>query len=659
MSKINILPQNVYNRIAAGEVVDRPYSVVKELVENSLDAGATEIEIYVERGGKQLIKVVDNGSGIGRDDLKAAFLPHATSKIAGVDDLDVITTLGFRGEALASIASIARVELTSVTEGSSAYQLTCEGGDLGNIVPAALSKGTIISVRDLFFNTPVRAKFMKADNKEEADITSFITRFILGNPSVSFRYYVDGSSAIQSFGGGLEEAMAKVYGAKVLPQCFAIDAKKDGIRIHGFIGNQNFFKSNKSYQSIFLNGRYIVNNTIATAISNAYASYAMKRQFPFYVLNIDVPPEIVDVNVHPNKADVRFIDNRMVFGVVYSVISAVLDGTSKAADFVVETARIPEMKSTMPEANKKDGEKSLYSNNSVPVEAGIHPTLKEPSEELIKKYQPERAYISPEATPPKTEINNAPQERDYFDPERDISVESYFCAQDKQDKKLRVTDDNMPPDLSKSEAFALRKSYEKDRQERIDYDEYKYKGNLFNTYLIYEHRDYVYLIDQHAAHERLIYDSLMKKLKQRKIITQPLLCSYLFETNVDETRFIEQNIGLLREMGFEISPFGVGSFRVDAVPVDLQDINIKEFIDDVLSCVDQLKDIKLEDMLKDKLAMSACKHAIKGGMRLTDKEVDTLFRMLEGDWGLKCPHGRPVCVSLKKSDIEKMFKRIV
>ena len=345
MRKINILTKNVYNRIAAGEVVDRPYSAVKELIENSLDAKATEIEIYVERGGKQLIKVVDNGTGIERDDLRAAFLPHATSKISAAEDLDNILTLGFRGEALASISAISKVELKSVTEGNSAYKISCEDGKIGEITPAALEKGTEITVRDLFYNTPVRAKFMKTDKKEEADITAFVTRYILGNPEVSFKYYTDGKLFLQSFGGGLGEAMAQVYGAKILSECFMIDASRNGVQLYGFIGNQNFFKPTKTYQSIFLNGRYIVNNTISTAVTQAYASYMMKRQFPFYVLFVNVPHDIVDVNVHPSKADVRFVDNKFIFGNVYSVISSVLDGTASAAEFVV--GGVPDVKSSL------------------------------------------------------------------------------------------------------------------------------------------------------------------------------------------------------------------------------------------------------------------------------------------------------------------------
>ncbi|MBS5022287.1 MAG: DNA mismatch repair endonuclease MutL [Firmicutes bacterium] len=352
MSKINILPAQVYNRIAAGEVVDRPYSVVKELVENAIDAGATEIEIYVESGGKQLVRVVDNGGGILREDLQAAFLPHATSKIAKADDLERILTLGFRGEAVASIAAVSKMTITSKVPGERCYQLASDGGKLGEIKEAAGDDGTDVKVEMLFFNTPVRLGFLKSDKAEETDITNFVSRFILNRPNISFRYYVNGKKILQSFGGGEEEAVVGVYGASVLKDCYKLDAEKHGIRIRGYIGNQNFSKPNKTYQSVFLNGRYIVNSTIAAAVANAYASYLMKRQYPFYILYIDVPTEIVDVNVHPNKADVRFADNQIIYGCIYSVVSNVLDGNSKALEYVVPDKNVSatqETFSTVPE----------------------------------------------------------------------------------------------------------------------------------------------------------------------------------------------------------------------------------------------------------------------------------------------------------------------
>ncbi|MGN1051919.1 MAG: DNA mismatch repair endonuclease MutL, partial [Candidatus Scatosoma sp.] len=328
MGKINLLPASVYNRIAAGEVVDRPYSAVKELVENSIDAGAKEIEIYVENGGKETIRVVDDGAGISREDLPAAFLPHATSKISRAEDLESILTLGFRGEAVASIASVSKMTITSKEEGKKCYSLTCHGGAIGEVKEAgeSFAHGTDVCVSSLFFNAPVRLRFLKSERAEEADITTFVARFILARPEISFRYYVNGKTVLQSFGEGDEAAFACVYGVETLQNCYAVKAEKHGIKIRGYIGNQNFCKPNKSYQTTFLNGRYVSNQTLSAALSNAYANYLMKRQYPFYVLHIDVPPEIVDVNVHPNKADVRFCDNKTIYGCVYRVVSEVLDG---------------------------------------------------------------------------------------------------------------------------------------------------------------------------------------------------------------------------------------------------------------------------------------------------------------------------------------------
>ena len=340
MAKINILDSGVYNRIAAGEVVDRPYSVVKEFVENSLDAGAKNITVTIERGGKDLICVSDDGSGIEKDDLRAAFMPHATSKIAKAEDLDNIHTLGFRGEALASIASVSNVTVRSRAAGAAeAYELTCSGGKLGEIHPCALGGGTEMTAESLFFNTPVRAKFLKTDKGEESEITNFVSRFILGNPQVAFRYFADGKLVLQSYGGGLEEAVAAVYGSAVIGGCYKIDATKHGVRIRGYLGKPSFTKANRTYQNTFVNGRYVVNNTIGSAVMNAYGSYLMKRQYPFYILFIDVPSEVVDVNVHPNKADVRFENNQIIYGSIYSVVSAVLDGNASALEFVADGPR--------------------------------------------------------------------------------------------------------------------------------------------------------------------------------------------------------------------------------------------------------------------------------------------------------------------------------
>lgn len=637
MKKINILTKSIYNRIAAGEVVDRPYSVVKELVENSIDAGSTEITVYIERGGKQLIKVCDNGCGIDREDMRAAFFPHATSKISRAEDLDKITTLGFRGEALASISAVAKVEMISVTEGNSAYSVACVDGTVGAIEPSVLVRGTEICVRDLFYNTPVRAKFLKQDKKEEADVTNFVTRFILGNPEISFKYYADGKLILQSHGGGLDEAVAQVYGAKVISQCFKINAEKDGVKLSGFIGNQNFFKPNRTYQSLFLDGRYIVNNTVSTAISNAYANYAMKRQYPFYVLNMRVPSDFVDVNVHPNKADVRFADNKTVFGAVYKIVLSILDGNASAAQFVVDSVRLPEIKSTIDENKNK-----VFSTDAE-------------KNDVIEKVDERKDKPLEQISVGVGEIKEEKPVK-YYDPLLD---EPFKYMPEPEPLKMIVSNDTMSGGLYGDARIDETYKRRKHEQQMIEFESRKYKGNLFNTYLIYEVCDKIYLIDQHAAHERFIYDRLREKMVNRKIDRQCFLIPYLFGTNVQETEFIEQNISVIRSLGFDLKPFGVQSFRVDEVPADLKDINLEEFFCEILSDIKSLKEIKIEDILKDKLAIMACKHAVKGGMKLTDEEVDKLFELLHGNMGLKCPHGRPVCVELTKKDIEKMFKRLV
>ncbi len=687
MGKINILTKEIFNRIAAGEVVDRPYSAVKELIENALDAGATEISVYVEKGGRQLIRVCDNGGGIEPDDMRKAFIPHATSKVAKVEDLDSIATLGFRGEALASISSISRTEITSKTESNPACRVLCEGGYIGKVEPAALDRGTEVAVHDLFYNTPARAKFLKSDKAEEGDIHNFVSRFILGNPEVSFKYYSDGKLKLQSFGNGLDEAVTQVYGAKVIPNCYKINAEKNGIKIHGFIGNQNFFKPNKSYQSLFLNGRYIVNSIVSSAITNAYASYLMKRQYPFYVLFLDVPAEMVDVNVHPNKADVRFTDGRAVYGAVYSVISGILDGTARAADFVVDYARIPEIRSSMPVQTSIDegatqgaevgsgtggteGGKAVQAQPKAPDLYGGDLSKEKP--ESSDGHQSDSGYLSyeevlshggvqekssgakAEPVPDYSAYENYAEPK-FEDREKTYPVYAYYSGL-KEKNVLGVSS----PTLGISDSLVPSSRQKKaEEQEKFVCRDFTYKGNLFNTYLLYEIGGEVYIIDQHAAHERLIYDRFRKQVEERNVARQGMLVPYIISLTPEENSFMEENLMLIREMGFDIEPFGINAYRVCEVPADLKDLDFAAFFNELLSDVSGLKSIKMADVLKDKIAMAACKHAVKGGMELTRQEADGLLAEMHGDMGLKCPHGRPVAVKLTKYQIEKMFKRIV
>ena len=631
--KINLLTADVYNKIAAGEVVDRPYSVVKELVENAIDAGATEIAVETEGGGKKRIRVTDNGSGISKDDLPLAFAPHATSKLKSAEDLFAIRTLGFRGEAIASVAAVSQTEIVSRTAEGEAYSLRAEGGALGSVLPAAGAKGTVVTVDDLFYNVPARLKFLKSDAQEEADVAAVMARFLLSRPDISFTYLANGKIKYRSFGDGLPAALAAVYGAGILKDCIEIDAEKHGMRIHGFLGSRNFFKPNRTWQSLFVNGRYVVNQTVGAAVSNAYASYLMKRQYPFYVLFLDVPPEIVDVNVHPNKADVRFADNQIVYGCVYSVVSAVLDGNSRALEYLVGMPKAPVGESAAAQPAEPP-------RSAQPAQSAGPPQPSPPA----MSYEAAKEAVKFDLTMPKGEaprfFDDAPTRMEVRAP---LGGAQAASAEDA---------------FAENQRF-LRAQEAKARQERVNTDSLVYKGELFRTYLIYEGENCAYLIDQHAAHERILYDRLCKRADERRAASQPMLAPFLLTVNGQEYAFLEKNFPILRQIGFEIEPFGDDAVRVSAVPADLTDIDLNAFFAEVLSSMESLRAIRLADLLKDRLATAACKAAVKGGESLSAYEVRALVREIDGDLGLKCPHGRPAVVKIKKSELEKLFKRIV
>ena len=696
MAKINILPAKVYNRIAAGEVVDRPYSVVKELVENAIDAGATEIEVHVEQGGKQLIRVVDNGCGIERADLQSAFMPHATSKIAKAEDLENILTLGFRGEAVASIASVSKMTITSKVKGEKCYALTSNGGELGNITEAVGYDGTEVRVEMLFFNAPVRLKFLKSDKAEEADITTFVSRFILSRPDIAFTYYANGKKVLQSFGGGDEEALVCVYGAATRAQCIEINALKHGVRIRGFIGNQNFSKPNKSYQSVFLNGRYVLNSTVSAAITGAYSSYLMKRQYPFYVLHIDMPPEIVDVNVHPNKADVRFADNNIVYGCIYSVISAVLDGKAQALDYIVsapaeEPAEEPQssipaeeptptpapkksLSESILEQAKKEEEEKKDEQTRIGAFGASSVTYEQARKEMAGtlphfKRDDSKGIIDTSNAPPMKMISRAELEKRERrlkkpNPERLLKLfpNAYYKPEvwELDDPAYeKAKEDGTEKDYFEENKRLLEQKEKEEKQSKIDVSTCKYAGKLFNTYLLYESGDDIFVIDQHAAHERLIFDRLKARMEKRDAARQPMLLPYEIKLNAFEATFIRERMQDIIDMGFDIEETEENVFIVTAIPVDLPKIDIGAFFNQILGDVGGFRAIKIAEILKDKLASAACKAAVKGGMDLTQEEINDLFKQMDGDMGLKCPHGRPVVVKVTRTQLEKAFKRIV
>lgn len=647
MSKIVLLTKEVYNRIAAGEVVERPFSVVKELVENSIDAGATEIVIKLEDGGKKLISVKDNGSGIEKDDLVNATMPHATSKIKTADDLDKIATLGFRGEALASIASVSEMKIISkVRTAEIGYYIESDYGVLGDLEPFPADDGTVIEVRNLFKNTPAREKFLKPSKNEEADIVNIVTRLIFTHPEIAFKLIFDGKEKLHYAGGSIDEAIIEIYGYETIRDCIQIETEKNGLKISGFIGETYFVKPNRTYQTIVLNGRYVQNITLQTAIHNAYAPYLMKRKYPFYVLKIDVAPEFVDVNVHPNKADVRFADNHVVYGAIYSIVSKVLEGNAAAIDIVkpngyFQTGSVVETKSVTDSENKNEENGERKYADVVGCDDPV--VLPDYLTRLGKFFDPVTAekeglfdnlpLSSPSSGSTETETSE----------EKKLSIDDIFAENKKYIEELESRKSNT----------------EKPTQTEISVDDnIRVVGQVLKTYLIFEKGEDIYFIDQHAAHERLLFDKFTEEYKNGKTDEQTLLVPFLYSVNEKEAEFLTSRFEYFRNAGIDVAEYEDGVFAVYALPLTLLDMDIKAFFDDVLSDM-SFRKADMPDIIRDKLAQKACKAAIKSGKTLSQSEIDKLLEKLHGDMGLKCPHGRPIAIRITRTEIDKWFKRIV
>lgn len=702
MSKINILDSSIYNLIAAGEVVERPVSVVKELVENSIDAGAKNITIEIKDGGTSFIQVSDDGSGIEEDDFKPAFLPHATSKIKNANDLNSIGTLGFRGEALASIASVAKVTLTSKTESSElGTSLRVEGGKFGKIAKVGTSKGTTITVEDLFYCVPARAKFLKKNKTEEQEITNIMNRTILAHPDINFTYIVDGKKNMSSLGSSKKEALYSVYGKEVLTETLEVNASRENVSVTGFIGKPTFSKSNRTYQTLIINGRYVINLTVQTAVANAFGDFLMKRQYPFFVLYLTVPKDEIDVNVHPNKLDVRFLKSSLVYSVVFEAVSRALynmdyvkeinDGTN--ANVVEKKSINNEMLNVdRPKSNEIDKAgvnlnpfssnfKEMKSDEKEKISNLVIDTMLSNSDnetlrdnfglgsrllERINEKVNEEGKSGFDSENYSLKNNNQEQIKNknaIFD-EKENEFDDMQYNSDKTESKVDVENilksnsnsSNQKPQGFKNENFVKVKS----EQEDFASNKMIIVGKFFNTYLAIEWGDNIYLIDQHAAHERIRYEKLKAEVESGNTAIQPMLFPYVLSLNAEDDQIISANLDAIRSVGFDIDEFGDRTYKISAVPALVSDIDFNKFFSMFLAEKINKNKITTFDLVKENLMQMACKSAVKGGDDLTMDEINKLLsEMSKENIVLFCPHGRPVVVRITKTEIEKWFKRIV
>lgn len=599
MGRINILDSTVYNQISAGEVVENPASVVKELVENSIDAGADNICVMIEEGGIKSISVVDNGHGIEKNDLEKTILPHATSKIASVKDLLTIGTLGFRGEALASIAAVSEVIIKSkFAEAENAYQLNVKAGAVSEPEITNFSIGTGITVNNLFFNTPARYKFLKSPKGEESGITKLMQEFILSNPYINFKYYIDNKIIYQNEGNGLQDAIYAIYSSDIAKNLIPIDYKENKYIINGFIGkpSTSAIGANRNRQTFIINGRIINDNILSMVIQNAYGERLMKRNFPLIILDIVMPFELIDVNVHPNKREVRFANRKFINGIVYNAIKEALE------------------------------KQENVTQNSI-----IDILSKQPVVDNVSK-------------PYTVDIPNS-----YF-VKNDKNIGKQINQEYKFDEEIAATK------LIFNDNFDNEKEY---LQENVTQKvQYRIIGQLFDTYILTECNDRFFIIDQHAVHERQLYEKLLEE-STSGIVAQELLFPYVIDISDNNIENILEQLNILSSLGFDFEIIS-NKLKLKTIPYLLINMDINSFVNELIEEVGQLGKITDIKSIKEKIARIACKKAIKGGDKLNNEQMDYVINyFIENGFPLQCPHGRPTIIIFTKTEIEKLFRRIV
>ncbi len=704
MGKIAVLDQQTIDKIAAGEVIERPSSVVKELVENAIDAGATAVAVEIRDGGISFLRVTDNGSGIEREQVPTAFLRHATSKIRRVEDLFSVSSLGFRGEALSSIAAIAMVEvITKTREEDTGIRYCIEGGAEKKLEETAAPEGTTFLVRSLFYNTPARRKFLKTPVTEAGYISDLMERMALSHPEVSFQFISNGQTKLHTSGNhNLKDVIYHIYGRNVAANVVEIDEVQGPVRIKGYIGKPVISRGNRGYETYFINGRYIKSSLIAKGIEDAYRTFMMQHKYPFTVLHIAMDGEFLDVNVHPTKMELRFSNQEELYRLIQKTVR----------EGLTRQELIPEVKLTE-EAQEKNGKHAEESGKTLPGNSNVPGWFKgsgTASEQLDK--QPNKIEEQPAKQQPLQ--TQTPQERNL----------EYFLTQMRQrvTKEFREKEERKAAEAEASQKIYSNKELEalagaelvresgsyrtetvrgkeshgaealqesgsggsgekregkpavqgdvKSEPEQLELfdrkllnpetkSEIKIIGQLFETYWLVQFEDKFYMIDQHAAHEKVLYERTVKSLENKELTSQMVSPPLILTLTMQEAGRLDEYLNYFTEMGFEIAHFGGREYAVSAVPGNLFGIAEKELFLELLDGLDSVGG-KDSGLVLEKIASMSCKAAVKGSQRLSTAEAKALIEeLLHLENPYNCPHGRPTIISMTKQEIEKKFKRIV
>lgn len=697
--KINVLPTEIANMIAAGEVVERPSSVVKELVENCIDAGATSITVEIKKGGIPYIRITDNGCGIEADEIVTAFKRHATSKIKNASDLDAIGTLGFRGEALASIAAVARVEVFSKTKNSELGRcVTIEGGEVLENDEAGCPDGTTMIVRNLFFNTPARMKFLKNDSTETSYITEIINKLVLSHPEISFQYINNGKTILSSNGDGkLLSSIYTVFGKDYAKNMTEVSFEEAGFKVTGYVGNSLLARKDRRHQMFFVNTRNILSRIMSAAVSEAYKNTIMTGRFPVCVLKAEVDPKFVDVNVHPSKIEVRFADEKKVYNMIYWAVKNALTDKKFVPEF--------EIKSTV---GNKSSEGTLVKNAPSYEEAKqmeinllkdsyiVNTPTKDPVETKPEVHKTEKTVVTETILPKKEEpevtdrisipkeepvhVEN-PQKKVFDSLEKADTTKTFFASPSQLYEEPKEEEDTSRFATEKKEVVnqvqrkVSQSVYEGKeeviREETINESvvekkitadiDFKLVGQVFGTYILIQKDNELLVIDQHAAHERIYFEELLEEFNKETVSSQLMLLPVTMVLSPTEVDVALKGKSFFNQLGFEIDDFGQNTIIIRSTPGTMEEQDIKDCVSQIITLLDGHNSNLAREIYEEALHMVACKRALKGNSVLSEKEQKALAeRVLSMGEGINtCPHGRPIMIKMSKYSLEKQFKRIV